>query len=90
MGFELKPVEYAEGHIPGTDYNIDVLEDNFEAEALKLLSKDRPVALYCRSGNRSKKAASILSENGYVVLELAKGYLGWFDAGKPVETGVRK
>ena len=79
------PVEYQEGHIPGTDYNIDVLEDNFIVEALKVLPKDRPVALYCRSGNRSKTAARILSEKGYQVLELATGFLGWFDAGKPVE-----
>ena len=79
------PVEYAEGHIPGTDFNIDVLEDSFKSEALKKLPKDRPVALYCRSGNRSKTAARILSENGYEVLELATGYLGWSDAGKPVD-----
>lgn len=84
------PVEYAEGHIPGTDFNIDVLEDSFKSEALKKLPKDRPVALYCRSGNRSKTAARILSENGYEVLELATGYLGWLDAGKPVETEIKK
>ena len=79
------PVEYEEGHIPGTDYNIDVLENDFTKKALKKLPKDRPVALYCRSGNRSKTAARILSENGYEVLELATGYLGWTDAGKAVE-----
>ncbi len=79
------PVEYAEGHIPGTDYNIDVLEDDFTQKALDTLPKDKPVALYCRSGNRSKKAARILTENGYEVVELAKGYLGWYDAGKPIE-----
>ena len=78
------PVEYAEGHIPGTDYNIDVLEDNFKQVALDKLPKNRPVALYCRSGNRSKSAARILSENGYEVLELATGYLGWIDAGKEI------
>ena len=77
--------EYAEGHIPGTDYNIDVLEDNFKEEALKKLPKDKTVALYCRSGNRSKTAARILTENGYEVVELAKGFLGWYDAGKPIE-----
>lgn len=79
------PVEYAEGHIPGTDYNIDVLEDDFTKEALKKLPKDKSVALYCRSGNRSKTAARILAENGYEVLELATGFLGWTDAGREVE-----
>lgn len=81
------PVEYEQGHLPGTDYNIDVLEDNFSQEALRLLPKDKTIALYCRSGNRSKKAAGILSENGYQVIELANGFLGWYDAGKPVEKG---
>ena len=81
------PVEYKEGHLPGTDYNIDVLEDDFTQEALKVLPKEKTVALYCRSGNRSKKAARILSENGYQVIELATGFLGWYDAGKPVEKG---
>ena len=71
------PVEYAEGHIPGTDYNIDVLEDNFEAEALKLLSKDRPVALYCRSGNRSKQASQKLADMGYTNVVEFGGINSW-------------
>ena len=57
------PSEHAEGHIPGTHFNIDVLEDSYTEIALKTLPKDKPVALYCRSGNRSKNAARILVEN---------------------------
>ena len=57
--------EHAEGHIPGTHFNIDVLEDSYTETALKTLPKDKPVALYCRSGNRSKNAARILAEKGY-------------------------
>ena len=79
------PAEHAEGHIPGTRFNIDVLEDNYTETALKTLSKDKPVALYCRSGNRSKNAARILAENGYQVLELGTGFRGWTAAGKTVE-----
>lgn len=79
------PAEHAEGHIPGTRFNIDVLEDNYTETALKTLSKDKPVALYCRSGNRSKNAARILAENGYQVLELGTGFRGWTAAGKKVE-----
>lgn len=78
------PEEHAQGHITGTDYNIDVLDRSFEKEALKTLPKDKPVALYCRSGNRSKNAARILSLNGYEVIELASGFRGWQAAGKPV------
>ena len=84
------PAEYAEGHIPGTDYNIDVLDDSYTDVALKTLPKDKPVALYCRSGNRSKNAARILAENGYQVLELGTGFRGWTAAGKEVETATEK
>ena len=79
------PAEHAEGYIPGTHYNIDVLEDTYTEVALKMLPKDKPVALYCRSGNRSKNAARILAEKGYQVLELGSGFRGWVAADKPVE-----
>ena len=76
------PEEHAEGHISGTDFNINVLGEGFTTEALAVLPKDKSVALYCRSGNRSKRAAKILAENGYDVVELATGYNGWVAAGK--------
>ena len=79
------PAEYAEGHIPGTDFNIDVLEATYTKIATEKLPKDKPVALYCRSGNRSKKAAAILAEKGYEVVELGSGFRGWVAAGKKVE-----
>lgn len=76
--------EYSEGHIPGT-ININVLDDSFAAMADSTLQKDKPVALYCRSGKRSKKAAVILSEKGYKVYELDKGFNAWQEAGEKVE-----
>lgn len=76
--------EYSEGHIPGT-ININVLDDSFAAMADSTLQKDKPVALYCRSGKRSKKAAAILSEKGYKVYELDKGFNAWQEAGEKVE-----
>ena len=79
------PAEYAEGHIPGTNFNIDVLEDSYTEMALKNLPKEKPVALYCRSGNRSKKAARILVEKGYEVVELGSGFRGWVAAGNKTE-----
>lgn len=78
------PGEYSEGHIMKF-ININVMDDSFVDMADTLLDKDRPVALYCRSGNRSKKAAMILSEKGYKVLELDKGFNAWQAAGKDVE-----
>lgn len=76
--------EHAEGFIPGTQYNIDVLEDTFAEIATEALPKDRPIALYCRSGNRSKKAARILAEKGYQVVELGPGFRGWQSAEKKI------
>lgn len=76
--------EYSEGHIAKT-ININVMDDSFAAMADSLLQKEKPVALYCRSGKRSKKAAKILSEKGYKVFELEKGLNSWQEAGKEME-----
>ena len=75
--------EYAEGHIANT-LNIDVLKDDFEAQALATLPKDKVIAVNCRSGRRSKNAAQILVQNGYQVIELDAGYNGWVAKGMPV------
>lgn len=76
--------EHASGFIPETQYNIDVTEETFEKIATATLPKDRPIALYCRSGNRSQRAARILVDNGYQVVELDVGFRGWQMAGKGV------
>ena len=73
--------EHDLGHIPGTNYNIDVKGDSFVFQSLMLLTKDTPVALYCRSGNRSKTAAKLLAKKGYKVYELSSGFNGWREAG---------
>lgn len=78
------PLEFSEGHI-AKSININVLDGSFQAIADSLLQKDVPVALYCRSGHRSKKAASILVKQGFQVYELAEGFNGWQQAGKPVD-----
>lgn len=78
------PAEYTDGHIPGS-LNINVLDPQFAVMADSLLQKDRPVALYCRSGRRSKKAAEILSQAGYKVFELDSGFNGWQKAGREIE-----
>lgn len=76
--------EYSEGHIMRA-MNINVLDESFAAMADSLLQKEKPVALYCRTGKRSKKAAIILSEKGYKVVELDKGLNSWQEAGKEIE-----
>lgn len=59
--------------------------EKFINDTTVTLPKDKPVALYCRSGNRSKKAAGILAENGYEVVELGTGYRGWVASGKKID-----
>ena len=68
--------EYAEGHIKGA-VNIDVLKDDFAQLFSEKLDAKRPVALYCRSGRRSKKAAEIAVQQGFKVVELDGGILSW-------------
>lgn len=70
------PAEFAAGHIPEAK-NIDVRGDNFDREAKATLSKERPVAIYCRSGARSKTAARRLAAMGYRVYELNTGFMNW-------------
>ena len=75
--------EYASGHIAKA-INIDVMKDDFTTKATSLLPKDKTIALYCRIGRRSKKAAGILVENGYKVIELNSGISGWINAQKEI------
>ena len=75
--------EYASGHIAKA-INIDVMKDDFTTKATSLLPKDKTIALYCRSGRRSKRAAGILAENGYKVIELNSGISGWINAQKEI------
>ena len=75
--------EYASGHIAKA-INIDVMKDDFRTKATSMLPKAKTIALYCRSGRRSKKAAGILVENGYKVIELSSGISGWINAQKEI------
>jgi len=70
------PGEFAEGHIPGA-MNIDVNSDDFDTRSDELLDKERDVAIYCRSGARSKTAARRLVAKGFKVYELDKGFIRW-------------
>ena len=76
--------EYEEGHIQGAVL-ADVKLENFTEVASGLLSKDAPVAVYCRSGRRSVTACELLSKAGYGKLyNLETGIIGWKEAGKAV------
>ncbi len=63
------PEEFAQGHVPGA-VNLPL---EAVAQWADTLPKDRPVYLYCRSGNRSQKAAEYLKNKGYTNLYNVEG-----------------
>lgn len=76
--------EYSEGHIPGS-LNINVLDESFSANADELLNPEQTIAVYCKSGRRSRNAAKILVKKGFKVYNLDKGFDNWKELGKEIE-----
>ena len=77
------PAEYAEGHIAGS-LNVDVTSPDFVQRVQQQVPKGKTIALYCRSGRRSKMAATQLLKQGYKIIELESGILGWMSQQLPV------
>lgn len=68
--------EFENGHIEKSG-QLNYYALDFRKKLL-LLPKNEAVFLYCNTGWRSKKAAEILSENGYTrVYNLEKGIMEW-------------
>ncbi|HSF52408.1 MAG TPA: rhodanese-like domain-containing protein [Algoriphagus sp.] len=78
------PEEVAEGHLTGS-LNINFLGENF-AQEIETLDKKKTYLLYCRTGNKSRKAADLMEKAGFKhVYMLEGGITAWNEAGKPVE-----
>ena len=67
--------EFAEGHIPGA-INI-ANEDIKSSEPKELQDKEQTIYVYCRSGNRSKQAATKLAAMGYTNIVEFGGIIDW-------------
>ena len=77
------PEEFASGHIEGA-LNIDFNSGDFANEITRL-NPSETYAIYCRSGNRSGQAASIMHKAGFHdVSNLDGGVIDWTDAGLPL------
>lgn len=76
------PEEYAAGFIPYA-VNMNIRSDSFESKSNDLCIQ-LPVAVYCKGGIRSRKAASILTQKGYTVYNLDKGFDDWEQVGKRI------
>lgn len=72
--------EYRSGHAPGAKHiSVQVIE-----RRLGEIPKEREIIVVCQSGMRSQRAADILSRNGYKVLNVSGGMVGWQRAGQKV------
>ncbi|WP_221658497.1 rhodanese-like domain-containing protein [Bacteroides salyersiae] len=69
------PAEYAEKHIPKAKV-LDFKSPDFISK-VDSLDKSQPVALYCLTGQRSKKAATAMAERGFQVYVLDNGLQKW-------------
>ena len=78
--------EYGEGHIPNS-LNINVKDEaGFPLAVDELLDKEKPVAVYCRSGRRSRTAAEFQIKKGFKkVYNLDKGILNLMEEGREIE-----
>jgi rhodanese-related sulfurtransferase len=77
------PGEYREGHIEGAVL-IDYTSSRFKDE-LERLDRGKTYLVYCRTGNRSGKAAAILEEMRFrKVLHMSGGITEWKKEGLPI------
>ncbi len=78
------PNEFYDGHIAGATL-IPVQQLAERIDELENV-KDKPVLVYCRSGNRSIPASQILIRNGFKkVYNMNGGILGWMQEKLPLE-----
>ncbi len=70
------PREFNAGYIKGA-VNINFFDRSF-IDQMSKLNKEKEIYIYCRSGNRTSKAASRLKEQGFTkIYDLQGGILNW-------------
>jgi rhodanese-related sulfurtransferase len=69
------PSEFISGTIPNA-VNIDIMSDDFQSKIANL-DKSKTYFVFCRSGNRSGQACSIMSKLGFKTYNLAGGIGAW-------------
>jgi rhodanese-related sulfurtransferase len=76
------PVEWKEGYIAEAKF-ADIFDEDFINQVNYIQeNKNDPIYIYCRSGNRSKQAMTVLQEDGFAqIFELNNGILDWIEKG---------
>lgn len=77
------PEEFAEGHIAGA-VNLDVQARDFE-KRLRALDRDKSYLVYCRTGNRSRKATVAMEALGFrSIFHMNEGTVKWKQQNLPL------
>lgn len=77
------PEEYEDMHVPGA-IHMPLSELSVRSNEIP---RDQRVYVICASGSRSLAAAGALNRAGWDTASVAPGTKGWFQAGRPVESG---
>lgn len=77
--------EWDAGHAPGAVHA--PLSDLAAGATLPQAAQGWPLVVICRSGNRSQKAAELLSARGVDAVDVRGGMTAWADHGYPVVDG---
>jgi len=71
------PGEYKQGYIEKA-INLNIFNRGAFKNYFEKVSRNTPVYLYCRSGQRSQQAARLLGRMGFTQLfDLRGGYIAW-------------
>lgn len=70
------PIEIERGSIKSSLF-VNYFDEDFAIKATNKLDTTKPVYVFCRTGNRSRKAALILKEKGFEVYNVLGGYAKW-------------
>jgi len=74
-------VEFGAGHIPAARH---VALTDVQREAATL-DREKPILIYCRSGNRSGPTAEAFAASGWDAHSIAGGLIAWSEAGFELE-----
>ena len=85
------PAEHAEIHVPEVQLApLDQL-DATQLASVNGFTKDQPLYIFCRTGNRAKQAAKKLEMSGYDQCCIVEGgTMAWAEAGLSVNRGTSK
>ena len=77
------PEEFAEGHLDGA-VNLDVQARDFEKK-LRVLDRKKSYLVYCRTGNRSRKATVAMEALGFrSIFHMNEGIVKWKQQNLPL------